>query len=945
MADDVNSNGATGEQDDALPPLIEPQSRRRFLALMAGTAGATFIAPAELAHAASNRVAANAAAPTVDRVWSAQFTRTKDLVDLTFTFVNLRVSGTVSRTLVKQDDNESAFVIVEFPPQHVAEEAMFYVTSESGIFGAKGEGVPRAGAPYSSGTGPTYLWHRALPLKSRFANPSRLAFEVFPDIVELPYTEAGLLNWSGNGFSPVLVEQADNGAAWDFFYISGPLFVKKPLAAPSGAQTAIEFPYGLVITPTSAGRWQHQKHPVTTNKRTEVWSTELRDPSYFGDRPVNPGFPAFEFTLNDPKVRAVWTRNLTTLRSDPFLEYDPDPANRPTATNPPTPELDPPFVTLPSQNDKWQLVGQMTYQPTIGDDFPAPMTARKFRMSTLGATVDMSGRWDAHTSGGAGLDLLSYVHRAFAGRDYFVKVVNAGYLYPTLHQAAQVRVMERLFVTPPGAGASTGPVAYLQEWVFLVVRERTRTYGGWDRYARGFPFTQVTINVDSTPPILPSAIAPYSNAEFFFPKVGDDVFRFPCTVTDQVGQVHQVNIPLAFVRADFADSGSVAPESIANAYDSSPTPSFRTIKVDGLRIGFAPDFDFDFPEKLVGKTTFPTFSLSMFGPQLEGADLSLLANLHLSASFPRMQFAGISIDSIGGLAGVGKMFAFEFPDLYLLDGFADRNLNGKIFARFLDLGSLPGFDFSGFKAALALPDLADLGIKFPDVSKIGGLISPNFDLSGLSAVLGSFGGEFPDLSVGLPDILGGIGGLGDFSFDPSKWFSGFPKLLGGISLPDILQAFGGGGSPGGIGLPDLDLDMPRIPGLTAEVIYKDIGVRVPIGMMIKYRWCTDELKDWPASDPIFEASFDGGGSNPKAELCVQVTVAVKYSLGDTPALPDASNFEATVEVPAAEVSSPHLKSAPTYCSMYLSMVPSLSMSPMQASRSATKLAPLAAIRR
>ena len=55
--------------------------------------------------------------------------------------------------------------------------------------------------------------------------------------------------------------------------------------------------------------------------------------------------------------------------------------------------------------------------------------------------------------------------------------------------------------------------------------------------------------------------------------------------------------------------------------------------------------------------------------------------------------------------------------------------------------------------------------------------------------------------------------------------------------------------------------------------------------------------------------------------------------------------EATVEVPAAEMSSPHLKAAPTYFSMYLSMVPSSSMSPMQASSWGTKAAPFAAIRR
>ena len=890
MVDGINDDSATDERDDdALPPLIEPQSRRRFLALMAGGVGATFVSPAELAHAAANRVGANAQLPTIERVWSAQFTRTKDLVDLNFTFVNLTLDGRSPRRLVKQNVNNSAYVIVEFPPQHVAEESLFYFPSENGLFGQKGEGVPVVGSPYGTGTGKTYLWHRSMPLRSRYANPSRLAFEVSPEDTELPYTEAGLLNWSNGGFTPVLVAQADSGAAWDFFYIAGPIFVKRALAAPTDRQTAIEFPYGLVLTPSSAGRWQHQSHPVTNNKRTEVWSTLLRDSNYLG-RPETPRIPTIDFGFHDPSLRAVWTRNLTSLRSARLTEYDPDPDYRPVATNPPTPELDPPFVTLPSQNDKWQLVGQMTYQPTIGDNAPPALTARKFRMSTLGATVDMSGNWEKHDDNGEGLNLLAYVHRAFAGRDYFVKVVNAGYLYPTLHRAAQVRVMERLFVTPTGAAASTGPVAYLQEWVFLVVRERTRTYGGNTSYARGFPFTEVTINVDSTPPILPSGIAPYSNAQMYFPKVGDDVFRFPCTVTDQVGQKHQMNIPLAFVDSLFANGGAT-PEAIADAYGNYAKPSFRTIKVEGQRIAFAQDFD----PRIVGKTNFPTYAISMLGPIMQGLTTSFDESLNLDESFPRMDFAGISIDSLGGLAGVGKMFAFSFPDFYLNDGFGGNNANGMVFARFLDLGNIVGFDFAGLRTALALPDLGDLGIKFPDVTKIGGLISPNFNLAGLSAALGTFGGEFPEF--GFPDIINGLSGPGALSFDPQKWFSGFPKLLGGISLPDILQAIGfGGGGPSGLGLDDLDLDMPEIPGLTSEIIYKDIAdVRVPVGMMVKYRWCTTELKDWPDSDPVFEASFNGDGADPKAELCVQVTAAVQYSVGDTPALLSGGNFEASVE--------------------------------------------------
>jgi len=895
-----DAQGSERDDDHDDGSLIAPQSRRRFLALMAGGVGATFISPAELAQAAEHRVSMGAAPSTfVFDFWSVQFTRTKDLVDLTFWFKNLEVSTRGGRHLVKANSDKPSYIVIEFPPQHVAEEAMFYFPGSASAFAPKPEGVPTATAPYGVSTkvpgyGNTppqnYLWHRAMPLKSRFANPSRLAFEVNPSVDFLiPYTESGLFDWSNPAFTPALVEQADNGAVWEQAFV-GYFWNKKPLAAPTNWQTAIEFPYGLVITPSSAGVWRHNSAPVTRNKRTEVWSTSLRHPWYRYNEPQ----PKYEFTIDtrdrDGELRAIWTRDPQML-NDWGEEYDPNPDHVPASINPPSPQVDPPFVTLPGRSDKWKLVGQQTYSTSFLSPAPAPMTARKFRMSSLGATVDMSGAWESHTENDEHLDLVGYVHRSFAGRDFYVKVVIEGYLYPTLHRAAKVSVMERLFVQPPGLGAVTGPVAYLQEWIFLVTRERTRTYGGSDAYGRGFPFTKVVIDTESTPPILPTAIpgTGYGDAAFF-PVVGDDIFRFSCTVTDQIGQVHKVDIPLAFIEAGVADDSSFDAGAFADKYEAYPKPGYRTIKLDGQRIGFAPDFD---PSAL-GKTNLPTFSITMRGPSFDAYDgpaggkfsVSLLDGI----SFPRLQFAGVTIDSLGGLAGAGKMFAFEFPSLYLQSGFGGDNALAKIFARFVDLGSLPSFDFAGLKAALKLPDLGSLGITFPDVSKIGGLVSPNFDLSGLSAALGTFGGAFPDF--GLPDILGTGGG---FKFDPASWFSGLPKLFGGIDLVDILSKFGFGS---GDDAPDtgMDLDFPKIPGLTTEVIYKDVlGQKVPVGMTIRYRWCTDKLQNWPEDSPIFEHHFEADGEGAKAEFCLQVRITVQYAAEDLLALPDPSKIEAAVE--------------------------------------------------
>mgnify|MGYP003336094121 CR=1 FL=1 len=117
-----SSEGAPhdGERGESGETFVAPQSRRRFLALMAGSAGATVLSPLDLAHAAAAGAHVRSGEGPVSMTWSMQFTRTADLVDLKFTFHNLTVIASPSPHLAKMIDAD-AFMIVEFPPQHVAE--------------------------------------------------------------------------------------------------------------------------------------------------------------------------------------------------------------------------------------------------------------------------------------------------------------------------------------------------------------------------------------------------------------------------------------------------------------------------------------------------------------------------------------------------------------------------------------------------------------------------------------------------------------------------------------------------------------------------------------------------------------------------------------------------------------------------------------------------------
>ncbi|MEY4372396.1 MAG: hypothetical protein RL219_1165 [Actinomycetota bacterium] len=883
--------GGDADRPEAEPnEFVAPQSRRRFLALMAGGAGATIISPAELAAAAAREPARSVgpALPLFDNPtsWTFTFSRAADLIDLRFTFYNLQVTGSPER-LTKEYGSRAAYIVVEFPPQHVAEEALHFQDPAGSDYPDGSPAAPKAGVPYATGSGATKRWHRALPLRSRIGSPSRLAFEIDPTAADVPFTESGLLNWTSRAFTPALVAEADVGRVWTPGVVAGPSV--KPLAEPrAGAsysllvgdhapETAIEFPYGLILTPTSFGRWLHSLTPVTHGGRTEVWSSALRDVNLrfvdFGADRVTPNDLDYDSWsgYGDADLRAVWTNS-----------PDYDPLNAPEETSPPIASPDLGFVTLPGSYDRWQLVGQTTYKPNPYAPTPPALRAKRFRMSSIGATVDMSGDFEKHIGNGYNLGLINYVHRAFAGRDYFVKVVYEGYLYPTLHRAAEVTVSERVFITPTGTGASTGPVAYLHTYTFIVVKEKHRTYGGDDEFGRRFPFTTITIDTESTPPIAKTDIGGTAvQPSAYFPTIGGEVFRWSCTVTDQLGQQHRVQIPLAFARATYVDPSLANRNALANAYDAYPNANFRLIKLDGLRIGFAPEFG----EDTVGKTSFPTFGISFKGLLNLGQLGDLLGDLlGEGLSFPAMDFAAIKLDGLGDLAGIGGVFGFRFPDVYLGSGFGDLNAVGKVFARMFDLGSIPSLD---------LPSIAGLDIEFPDLSQIGGLISPNFSLTGLSAVLGTFGGNWPSLGS-LPDLISGVGGK--LNFNPADWFSGFPKILGGIELPDILGAFSGGSS-----LPSIDLEQPKIPGLTTEIIYKTVTVlgksqKIPIGMTIKYRWSTTNLKNSPLD--IFQNSFTDEGPNSELIIAAEATVKYDVSASDFTSSPSLSKLETKAEARA-----------------------------------------------
>src|SRR5262249_41139577 len=149
--------------------------------------------------------------------------------------------------LVRTKAGKAAYVVVEFPPQHIAERAF-----------VEGEVPPWPTPPVS-----------AFPV-----GPSRLAFKVPTNRTAIPFPLPALLAWSRLSLTPIPHAAADTPGG--------------PLAEPTPIQTAIEVPFDLFLSPGKNGEWAHDVQP--SGSRVELWNTRLgtHHATKVGDPPAPP---------------------------------------------------------------------------------------------------------------------------------------------------------------------------------------------------------------------------------------------------------------------------------------------------------------------------------------------------------------------------------------------------------------------------------------------------------------------------------------------------------------------------------------------------------------------------------------------------------------------------------------------------------------------------------
>ena len=714
--------------------------------------------------------------------FSVTVVRPDDLLVLTFEFSNLSPidEGGADARLVRKGPGD-ALITVHFQPQSIVEEASH-------------EDSDSSPAPPD------------LPIEARMSGESRLVFRVPDAIAEIPFTLEALLDWSR--YEPHLAPVAKPPPAQIRFGLaprtraitsnSGLLFpggffswLRTFFSAFFGAidltptivrpdeYTALEIPYRLFLSPSGFGAWAHARGAIAHGGRTELWHTRL-GVSGTDAHPEAPGRD--DVNESDPynrTLRAIWSSGFPGSVADPFA------------------------VMALTSADQRQLV-KLTSDFSLSGCDTRVINAEALMLTSLGAWMNVRYSFDdpkgVHLPDKPSeLNLVEWRHRMSFGRDHYVRVVHSGYLCPFGHRAVLITISERKFKKTPDGKATA---AYLRQREFIVVQQPEKSFGDTGlssdgkSYDRMMPFKNVRITTLITPNLAdppPGDDGAIDGRSAFWIETRNEAgelhdFKFHLIGTDEAGQAVEFSAPLIFV-ADTLAFDEVTAGLLGKAFLNDVNAARRRYQLDRQPLAFAP------PDS-GGGTTFDAFSISMGvevpnDSQLRAAGRSR-ATLEREAQprfFPTVVESEVGITAAQRLLGTDHSATIKFSDLFLRNGFEDGN-TGQVFAELVSQSTLT----------------------FP-AGKSGGVVTPSFDITGLSRSLGPVGGDLAQAA--------------NLNFDPKQFFAGSldAKILGSISLIDILKGAGG-----------------PFPALISEKTSDTITAR--------FLWDTDSLRSAIPFDPL-----------------------------------------------------------------------------------------------
>jgi hypothetical protein len=721
--------------------------------------------PQGLTHIVAPKIATLPNAPDVLLDPIVELLRPDDLLNLRIECRNLQLNKSDSTTeqrptLVPTDATQTAYLIVQFPPQTIAEEAIFEPDP------------PPAQPPQDERNKPYNKTPPGFPLsqmptkaRARIGKPSRLVFQLpAHSNPQIPYTTEGLLNWTGLELSVSPIANTPQS-------LTAEERVNVPaIAPPSETETAIELPFRLILSPNSNVIWTNALNPKTHAGRTELWHTRLA---------YRNGETIANFSKANPApLRAIWSSDYVAQPSRTV------PGDLP--SNSPWKRLGQPDIwtgeevlTAINPRDRHELVILTSAWNgfIIGKDdertyTPQPIHAEQMILSPLGGWLKSRGHWKPpvevifrglnpillppegnpriepdeppletlmrlldptlrvqvgdspeerfhqraplknlrlprYLFAGEPLNISEWVHVATQGRDHYVRIVYEGYLYPFGHRAALIKVTERKFRNIDGT-----PFAYLAQRMFIVVREPVKDYTQYrDQFTepplnqgRVMPLKQVRLTTLVTPDIdLPKKTPP--NDPQISPIIQNTDYCFWVKVNQQdfkfhaVGQDsggHNIDFTVALIFVPNSEVGKVGQVKIN--YDSNATR--KICQVPGQAVTYAEP-----NAEASDNTTLTTQSL-FFSTSPASAPGGFL---------PKLEKAAVNLAAVEQLLGKTLPTEIEYYKDYLENGFDPGN---EVFAKLLN--KVPS-DFAAEQA--------------------GGMATPNLSINGVTRKSGAIAGD------------------------------------------------------------------------------------------------------------------------------------------------------------------------------------------------------------
>jgi hypothetical protein len=359
-----------------------------------------------------------------------------------------------------------------------------------------------------------------------------------------------------------------------------------------------------------------------------------------------------------------------------------------------------------------------------------PVNVAEMMLTSQGASLNVRGEWDPPIGG---MDLVEWQHVMTGGRDQFAKVVEAGYLCSLGHRCVLVTITERKVQMGTSGNAEGQPIAYLRQRKLIFLRQLTKTYAHRDS-----PFRTVTFKTDKTPNLdLPSDSQILAFGEdAFWPRVNGQDFLFHVVATDWEGKVHEYHTPQAFVIKSLADDPNhTRVNQVIGHVNTLPIDGRRDRPMHGQKIAYAPSV-------VPGDTTYETEKI-IFGATGATASPFFL---------PAMTRARVDVPAVRHLTGSTAFCDIQYKKDYVdTPGSSVIGNIGEVFAELV--GSQTPVGFSS--------------------DQTGGMVAPNFGISGLSRGAGPVGGKAAEFGAG--------------NFNPADIFKNI-KLFGGVDIGGKIEA-------------------------------------------------------------------------------------------------------------------------------------------------------------